>query len=77
MKSLERIVRLTVRAATAGARSAARALRRDTLNLIEIAGVLLVAAALWHVHVALALGVPGLYLLLVANFPGPRAPGGR
>ncbi len=77
MKRVKALIAFTMRAAAAAALAAARAVRRSTLDLFEIAGVLLIAAALWHVHIALALGVPGVYLLLVANFSGPRERGGR
>lgn len=45
-----------------------RAVPLPALNdLYEWAGVLLVAVALSYVHVALAVGVVGLYLIVIAN----------
>ena len=44
-------------------------------DVYELAGVLLVAAALSYVHVALAVGVVGLYLIVIANIRAAKRQG--
>ena len=67
MRRLRRLAAGTWRVLRATGRALAAVPHPGINDLIEITGVVLVAVALAHVHIALALGVPGVYMVVVAD----------